>query len=387
MALSQYVGSNEKGEELMSELHLQYLNTIIKCVPAPEASNEKEENLEEIENCNETHCPEEVDQDTSDWFQWSANIYDNAQRVAVNCIEGTSINACYNPEFAAIIKTRLMPYVALWSAVMQPHFQLGGEIATSTSVEAEFAELKNRAFKGQLPMRADKFVHEHLDYIDGRIKLASCEKDILNTDCEQQTKLKHDYSSASSAEIQTDLLDNNSLNNSLTFDAINCDITKPTSTQAIKKDIAIDSSDIVDTKNQLLDCNVCETWRGLVRQSPEEQCCVKTRRKSSYLDKCPEWDYVKLARDHNIPLMRNGNVCKSITIDRKVITITQTCAFDAILHLIASGIASIKFYENKINSSNNRTITLAIVRSGILIAQYCVAEKLYQIIIRKEHKS
>lgn len=281
LALSQYVGSNENEEELPSESYLRYLNNIIKCVPAPEVSKERDENLD----CNETDCPEEVDSNTFDWFQWSANIYDNAQRIAVNCTEGIVINACYNPDFAAVMKTRLMPYVALWSCVMQPHFQIGKEIATSTSIEAKFAELKNRAFKGQLPMRADKFVHEHLNYIDGRIKFASCEKDIVSADCEQQNKITHNYSSASSAEIQTD----ECLDNCVYSDAINCDITKDISIESINNDnIATDSSDIVDKEEQL-NCNIRENWRGLLRQSSQEQCsAIKERRKSSYLDKCPE---------------------------------------------------------------------------------------------------
>lgn len=84
----------------------------------------------------------------------------------------------------------------------------------------------------------------------------------------------------------------------------------------------------------------------------------KKRRKPSYLDKCSEWDYIKLTRDQNIALIRNGNVCKGVTIDGKVI-ICRTCAFDAVVHLVASGIASIKSYEDKIKFSKNPTINLA----------------------------
>lgn len=76
-----------------------------------------------------------------------------------------------------------MPYVAIWSGLMRPYFKIDQEIATSASIEAEFSELKNRAFKGRLPMKSNKFVHEHLDYIDGRIKLASCERDIVMENC------------------------------------------------------------------------------------------------------------------------------------------------------------------------------------------------------------
>lgn len=93
-----------------SELRLQYLNNIINCVSIPEIANETNENQDH----NEVDFPEEVDiQDGSDWVQWSANMYDNAQRIAVNCTEETTIKACYNPNFAKLIKTRLIPYLVL----------------------------------------------------------------------------------------------------------------------------------------------------------------------------------------------------------------------------------------------------------------------------------
>lgn len=378
VALSEYVGSNENEEELPSELRLRYLNALIKTIPAPEISDEINENTDR----DETDKLE--DQNTSDWFQWSANIYDNALRLAMNCTEGTAINACYNPDFAKIMKTRLIPYVVLWSGVMRLHFQIGEEIATSSSVEAAFADLKNRAFKNQLPMRADKFVYEHLDYLDGKIKLASYQKDILNVSEQNQATLNY---SANSVETQTDL----SINDCSYSSTINYNVQNINITEDIDKNIKIDTivnniddlnndnnnnnynnndnndknstmidTIVIDNENQL-SCNIRENWRGLIRESPDEQCSIpKKRHKPSYLDKCPEWDYIKLARDQNIPLIRNGSVCKAVNVNNKVITIHETCAFDAVLHLVASGIASIKSYDDKIKFLENRTINLAV---------------------------
>jgi hypothetical protein len=54
---------------------------------------------------------------------------------------------------------------------MRPYFKSGAEIATSSAVESLFAEYKTRLFKGCIPMRVDKFVVNHLDYLDGRLRL------------------------------------------------------------------------------------------------------------------------------------------------------------------------------------------------------------------------
>lgn len=358
VALSQYVGSNENGEDLPSELHLQYLNNMIKYIPEIEIVDEIGENRETdcltiSMDLSETDCPE-VSADISNWFHWSANIYDKAQQIAINCIEGTAINACYNPDFAITIKTHLIPYVALWSGMMQPYFQIGKEVATSTSVEAEFADLKNRAFKGQLPMKPDKFIHDHLDYIDGKIKLASHENDILNDDGEQHANVTDEFSSASSAKID----ECSNVDTCVYSDAIDCNISTIIENNN-KENISLNTSDVVDNAEQL-NCNVRENWRGLLRKSPQEQSSALKQRKPTYLDKCPEWDYIKLTKGHKIPIMRNGNVSRAVCIDGKSVIATQTCAFDAMLHLLASSIATIKCYKNKITSLENQTINLAI---------------------------
>ncbi|EFN67936.1 120.7 kDa protein in NOF-FB transposable element, partial [Camponotus floridanus] len=65
----------------------------------------------------------------------------------------------------------LLPYLPIWTGVMRPHFNKSNEIASSSAVESEFNDLKNREFKGQLPMRVDKFIMQHLNYIDSKIIL------------------------------------------------------------------------------------------------------------------------------------------------------------------------------------------------------------------------
>lgn len=208
--------------------------------------------------------------------------------------------------------------------------------------------------------------------------MASCQKDILIINYEQQNQVTLNYS-ASFAEVQTDQsIDDCSYSstinynvtqninatgdidkNNITVDAIVNNNNNNSNNDNNKNNAMIDII-VIDNEAQL-SCNIRENWRGLIRESQDKQCSTfkKRRKPTSYLDKCPEWDYIKLARDQNIPLIRNGNICKGVTIDNKVITICQTCAFDAVLHLVASGIASIKSYDDKIKLSENSTINLA----------------------------
>lgn len=247
VALSEYIGHNENGEELPSESRLRFLNNLIKGVRAPEVSNEVNESFDRNETDNVDDFEEANAQNAFDWVEWSIDIFNKAQQIAVNCTEGTAINACYNPNLAKIIKTRLMPYLVLWSGVIQSHFQTGTEIVTSTSVEAEFADLKNRTFKNQLLMRVDKFIYEHLDYIDGRIKLASCQKDVSDVHCEQPNNVMHNYFSVSSVKTQSE----ESIENCSLPDVMNCHIEEET--QNINEENIINNNiDNIDNKKDLI---------------------------------------------------------------------------------------------------------------------------------------
>ena len=237
---------------LPSESQLRYLNKIIKGVPPPEICDTNKIHDE----CSEMQQTEEMsEQDIGNSTEWTNKIYHCAQENAKMSNEGITINACFNPNAAAIIKTRLMPYVAIWSGIMQTFFNINTEVATSTYVEAEFAEIKNRVFKGQLPMKADKFVYEHLEYINGRIKLVSCPKDIESAHVEN---IIHDISAASSIQTDADR-------------SIECSIE----TIETSKEEDMSNREVVNVQEQ--DYNTSENWRGLVRKSPEEisfQCCV-----------------------------------------------------------------------------------------------------------------
>lgn len=80
------------------------------------------------------------------------------------------VNVFYNPKAAQKIKSLIRNF-PLWTGIMRPYFNTGTEIATSSSVESIFAEYKSRFFKGCIPMRVDKFIITHLNYLDGRLRL------------------------------------------------------------------------------------------------------------------------------------------------------------------------------------------------------------------------
>ena len=57
---------------------------------------------------------------------------------------------------------------------MVPHFEGSTLTASSANVEAEFKNVKSGLFKHDiLPIRLDRFVSRHLNYIEGQMRLSS----------------------------------------------------------------------------------------------------------------------------------------------------------------------------------------------------------------------
>lgn len=91
--------------------------------------------------------------------------------IVKTCVGGSRPNGCFNPAFALRVSKQLLPFVPLWTGIMRPHFGIASTISMSSSVEAEFSDLKHRSFATKLPMRINLFMLQHLDHLDGEVKL------------------------------------------------------------------------------------------------------------------------------------------------------------------------------------------------------------------------
>lgn len=60
----------------------------------------------------------------------------------------------------------------LWSTVMTPHFANTGNISSSTPVESNINDIKNRICKNlDLPARLDDFIFHHIKTLEGTMTL------------------------------------------------------------------------------------------------------------------------------------------------------------------------------------------------------------------------
>lgn len=87
---------------------------------------------------------------------------------------------------------------------MRPHFKIGDTVAKSSLVEGAFSNLRNIVFKGRLSMRVDKFVIQHLNYLDGKLKLAYADhNEVKNIISDSETRPRSDTTALVSIEEKT----------------------------------------------------------------------------------------------------------------------------------------------------------------------------------------
>lgn len=157
------------GKESDSQISYTFVNDVIKGTANFPEPDEQYSTFDEVDL--DTNC-------YTGWIEWSQAIYDRAALKAEMCIQGDTLNACYNVEIAQKIR-KMLNYAPILTSIMLPFYKVNTVTATSSSVESEFSNLKNRVFKNNLPLRADKFVIRHLDYLDGRIKETMAKSNIL----------------------------------------------------------------------------------------------------------------------------------------------------------------------------------------------------------------
>jgi len=107
-----------------------------------------------------------------------------------------------------------------------------------------------------------------------------------------------------------------------------------------------------------------ENWRGKGKTDANKKRKKKIdnekhRKKLNYLDACADWDFLPNGPTVGIPLISNGNLCEPVHCDGVKIIVKDTCAFDSLLQVIMSAIATYPSYKEAIRTIDCKIIKLA----------------------------
>jgi len=97
-------------------------------------------------------------------FMNSVLLISNNSKLEVETVEGEYDNARYIPELVPLIDKAMKLYPC-WSGIMQKSFGYGDVTVSSSRVECNFNQIKNRVFEeDNLPIRVDDFVEKLIPY-------------------------------------------------------------------------------------------------------------------------------------------------------------------------------------------------------------------------------
>lgn len=428
IALSQEIGVNNSNDPVHSELCLRHVNRIIK---QGVLVNDVLENDDKVEKEEDYETISASDDGISCWKTWSQKIFTTAKKLAEQSFDGDVLNALYNPTAASKLKD-LITFIPLWTGIMRPHFKIGDTVAKSSPVEGAFSNLKNIVFKDRLPMRVDKFVIQHLNYLDGKLKLACAEHNkVKNIISDSETRPQSDSTVFSSIEEKTrrstytvsnktsfstttkddtvtinnitkqlslNEIDKNASSPSWTNNEVNNEITETftsftVSSSLLEKKTKLSNSTVASElefivpyaktstplkedpqkeKNTFLvsnesenELNNKENWRGKdktdtnKRKRKIDTNNEKYRKKLNYLDACADWDFLPNGPAVGIPLISNGNLCEPVHCDGIKVIVKDTCAFDSLLQVIMSAIATNPSYKEATCAIDSKITKLA----------------------------
>jgi len=236
---------------------------------------------------------------------------------------------------------------------MIPIFGYGQINVSSLAVESEMKNIKHVLLKNiSRPMKADKFVTTHLSSFAGRSLLAMSANESPSINDNEQI--------VENSKIAISMNETGSLVSNINESNLIEDIIIPSS--SIKKSkfeidsnsqipITVESHNSEENKSTIdyvSDLNLeHKKWRN--------KNIGQTKRKT-YLNNCPDWDISNLGKIRiGVTNLQNSSICSLISLNKKRITITNTCGFDSIVCIIACACIN-ESYKNIVETSDTNIV-------------------------------
>lgn len=125
--------------------------------------------------------------ENNNFIQWGHSI---RLEVEAEICKGNEDNCQYLPDIVTKI-IQFLKYLPLWSHVMSTAFPHSQPTTSSAVVESSFNDIKHRLFSNfVLPIRVDEFIVHHINGLEGTIKLAMAQENVVEV-CETHEEIEH----------------------------------------------------------------------------------------------------------------------------------------------------------------------------------------------------
>lgn len=296
--------------------------------------------------------------------------------------EGTHDNMHFNEPLAKKLKD-FCKFIPIWSAVMVSIFKYGKITESSASSESLFNDLKNRIFNHKtLPLRIDDFIKTHIKSVEGSIILSESRN--ISSTIHQIQPNNEDLIQPNRDTLN---LCPACKNGDFPSDAHKCIICSAKVHVLDECSVSIGNEEGYGEKRKCIGChtsntsNINEINEDLILENWGNEALgpEKKRKKKNYLDKDPT---IVLYNDQSptksivIGILQNGSLSKlsPVLINSKHFVVTNTCAFDSIVHALCVSMCDSPLYYQFINSKKEDLLLFNLVcnalRDGINVQTY-----------------
>nr|P16320.2 RecName: Full=120.7 kDa protein in NOF-FB transposable element [Drosophila melanogaster] len=349
VALSQSSGEDEKGDILSSYRNEKYLLARIATFTAPDHKETIEDNCIPEDQ-------EEIDEDVTDFI---SNIKIAAEEEALNC---NSVNCRPNPYFLPELMPpliKLCKYFVLWTNVMKEKFCSKYDVGSSALVEAYFKDLKNTDMSiFHRPVRADKFVVQHIRCIEAVCKLerAAMKRKTVKTPSFIKENAPKKMCSKETKGFLEEILEESEVEYLLQEE--NWKVKNKT----IKPTEGNDAEDNdTDDENKEMDLS----------EQPKE------KPRGKYLKKCPNVEllYNRPHRRKQDEILHNGGSMGPVWIGKQLLQFKNTCPFDSLVEILSTAYIDNFYYKSLLDDFYTDNLTIELVKKyaveGVSSSLYC----------------
>lgn len=314
------------------------------------------------ENDTAPDVPEIAVKKTTEWGRWAQNLYNRVSPFFDQ--EGVEANAYYlGATDLAKYLLKDLELFPIWSSIMNAQYNFGRRTGSSAPVESEFNKIKtNLMSKYKHLVRVDKFVRDHILYLNGKARLIDydlCDDAPTGANDEGNEPDYVERKNVALEEVETwrgkgklrarPLVERSCIacaNGDMPGGAHLC-IECNTAVHIFPEC----SVPLQEEKEGYGEKRICKKCATIAHASNEP----KHRRPAKYLGarKDDIKDSLLWEKNRPLPVMRNGNdpYLAEVRIDDRSVSLRNTCAFDSLLYLVVIAATDFSFLVSQVSKT------------------------------------
>lgn len=124
----------------------------------------------------------------------------------------------------------------------------------------------------------------------------------------------------------------------------------------LNNNISLSMESVIETEENHSNSSSEKEKNDLLFEQNWKNKNIPTKIKRSYLQERPDWNTISIAKNAvGITLLKNGKLCTAISEKKLTYIVLNTCAFDSLVHILASA-TMFESFNNTLQTEIDRNV-------------------------------